>query len=419
MDIISQLSDDVLLRILSFVPTKDVVATSLLSKKWRSLWKLVPKLVYDNSNHIGENRIFSQFVYRSLLSNKAPVLDCFHFHLNLVSDCASVDIGLWMEIAVTRHVRDLKFSIYSSKDARSVSLPSSLYTSNTLETLRLCDFVLLNVPVNVYLPSLKSLRLELVDYLDDPTLPRLLSGCPNLEELVVGRHGLDKTMDATVLLPSLRRLTLSDKITTSGTGCRYVIDVPSLKYLNITENVVYNSRQIEDMPELVEAHVDITHGVTQKFLRALTSARRLSLSLSLSEVIHPSGMVFNQLVHLDLYTVSEGWWDLLTHMVQDSPKLQTLKLIDKHSSGEETPNGWKPPRSVPECLLCTLEAFVWNGYQGRQGDRDMATYVLQNAVCLKTASFSPKSTDVGDKYQMLKELASVPTASTSSQLLFD
>lgn len=49
----------------------------------------------------------------------------------------------------------------------------------------------------------------------------------------------------------------------------------------------------------------------------------------------------------------------------------------------------------------------------------MATYVLKNATCLKTATFSPLSTDVGEKYQMLKELASVATASASAQLLFD
>lgn len=49
----------------------------------------------------------------------------------------------------------------------------------------------------------------------------------------------------------------------------------------------------------------------------------------------------------------------------------------------------------------------------------MATYVLKNAACLRTAKFSPESTDVGEKYHMLKELASVPTASTSSKLLFD
>ena len=40
-------------------------------------------------------------------------------------------------------------------------------------------------------------------------------------------------------------------------------------------------------------------------------------------------------------------------------------------------------------------------------------------ACLKTATFSPDSTDLGEKYQMLKVLASVATTSASSQLLFD
>ena len=111
---------------------------------------------------------------------------------------------------------------------------------------------------------------------------------------------------------------------------------------------------MENMPALVEASVCITTGVTQKFLKALTSVHCLSLYLSFSEVItnqlnlvnsnccyssmslvyekiiiqvvHPSGMIFNQLVHLDLYTFTEGWWDLLTCMLQDSPKLRLLKL---------------------------------------------------------------------------------------------
>ncbi|CAA7025388.1 unnamed protein product [Microthlaspi erraticum] len=417
MDIISQLSDDLLLRILSFVPTKDVVATSLLSKRWRYLWKLVPQLEYDDSNHIGDYKIFSQYVYRSLLANKAPVVE--YFHLNLGMDCPVIDISLWIDTAVSRRVRELEIDIRSCQEV-CFTLPSSVYTSETLETLTLVSFVLLNVPVNVSLPSLTSLILENVDYADDQTLPRLLSGCPNLEELFVQRHDSDETMDATVVVPSLQRLTMLE--THSGTRGRYVIDVPSLKYLSITENVVYNFRQIENMPELEEADLDITHGVTQRFLRALTSVRRLSLSVSLSEVMNPSGMIFNQLVHLELNTYAQGWWDLLTHMLQDSPKLKTLKLISKHisgGSGKNNPNGWKPPSSVPECLLGSLEDFVWNGYQGRQGDRGIATYVIENAACLKTATFFPKSTDVGKKYKMLKELASIAAASTSFQLLFD
>ncbi|CAN8325994.1 unnamed protein product [Cochlearia groenlandica] len=413
MDMISELSDDLLLVILSFVPTKDVVGTSLLSKRWRFLWTLLTKLEYGDSNHIGEHKMFSEFVYMSLLSNKANVLD--KFGLSVVRDYPFIDYRQWIEIAVSRRVREIEIENHSVEEGYS-TMPSSLYISGTLVTLRLVRFVILSIPPgSVCLPSLKSLSLDRVIYAEEETLSRLLSGCPNLDVLFVDRCEDDGIMDIAVVVPSLQRLTLSDRY--SGTCDRNVIDVPSLKYLDIRDEVAYDSRQIENMPELVEANVDITHGVTREFLRALTSVRRLSLCSSLSEVMNPHSVRFNRLVHLEVYTIDEGWWDLLAHMLQDSPKLQTLKLIDDHYSdfdAKEIPVGWNPPSSVPECLLFTLESFTWTGYKGSsQGHKMMATYILQNAACLKTATFSPETSGVGERYQMLMYLALVATASTS------
>ncbi|KAJ4872976.1 F-box/FBD/LRR-repeat protein [Raphanus sativus] len=145
-----------------------------------------------------------------------------------------------------------------------------------------------------------------------------------------------------------------------------------------------------------------------------------SVSLHMKQVVSPRGMIFNQLVHLILCLFAGHCWDLVTCMLQDSPKLRFLKLIDLiYLTDMDIPTVWKPPSSVPECLLQSLEAFEWFGYRGRQGEREMATYVLKNATCLKTATFSPLSTNLGEKNRMLKELESVATASASAQLLFD
>jgi len=83
MDIISHLPDDLLLRILSFNTTKDAIPTSLLSKRWRSLWTLAPGLGFEDRNHNGNYERFTKFVYKSLVSNNAPVLE--RFHLSLVT----------------------------------------------------------------------------------------------------------------------------------------------------------------------------------------------------------------------------------------------------------------------------------------------------------------------------------------------
>ncbi|XP_019058571.1 PREDICTED: FBD-associated F-box protein At5g56370-like [Tarenaya hassleriana] len=75
MDRISVLPDELLLRILSLVPMKDVVRTMILSKRWQSLWTMVPKLEYNCVGHKTEHEIFTEFVYRSLLLNRAPILE--------------------------------------------------------------------------------------------------------------------------------------------------------------------------------------------------------------------------------------------------------------------------------------------------------------------------------------------------------
>ncbi|XP_057452098.1 F-box/FBD/LRR-repeat protein At4g26340-like [Lotus japonicus] len=56
-DKISMLPDDVACHILSFLPTQDVVATSLLSKRWMQQWLPVPSLYFDD---------------RGFLKNKKP-----------------------------------------------------------------------------------------------------------------------------------------------------------------------------------------------------------------------------------------------------------------------------------------------------------------------------------------------------------
>ncbi|KAF3597833.1 hypothetical protein DY000_02027303 [Brassica cretica] len=212
-----------------------------------ALWTLVPGLSYDDKNHNGDYKSFTQFVSRSFLSNKAPVLE--HLHLSLGHGCPFDDIRLWINLALSRHVRELHIHIRSSKKG-SLTLPSSIYTSETLQSLTFIKCVSLDVPVHVRLPSLKTLSLGFVTYAD-MSLQRLLSGCPNLEALSVEHRSEDSPMDVTVVLPSLQRLHMSHN-KTRGT---YVLNVPSLKYLKCSGMSSNNLLQIKNMPELVTAHV--------------------------------------------------------------------------------------------------------------------------------------------------------------------
>ncbi|XP_020873978.1 F-box/FBD/LRR-repeat protein At4g26340-like [Arabidopsis lyrata subsp. lyrata] len=276
MDMISQLSEDLIFRILSLVPTTDVLAMSCVSTRWRSLWNLVSRLEFDDNNHQNYHKRFSQFVYKTLLSNKAPVLE--KLSLTLGPKCHAVDVGIWIGIAVSHRLRNLIVNMGTGSGP--VTLPSSLFTCEILETLGLARCLVSDVPC--FLPSLERLSLTDVDY---TSLPKLLPGCPNLVLLIFKVIEDQREVDITVAAPaSLRILELYD-VRNGSKGGVHVIEAPSLMFLKIVDDVAYDSRRIKNMPNLMAAHVDITQGVTHRFLRALASARRLYLCVSLlSEV---------------------------------------------------------------------------------------------------------------------------------------
>jgi len=301
MDIISQCPDHLLLRILSFIPTKDVIVTSLLSKRWGSLWRWVPKLEYDFTR---QNMRFVKFVYRSLLQNNAPVLESLHLkNIILYAECRTVDIGGWIDIAVSRRVRELEISINCSDE--KFRLPSSLYTCGTLEsfilTIKHCHLV--DVPLAVCLPSLKKLHLRCIGWAYNATLLRLISGCTNLEELRLARpdddgdyimiHEAGSTIDYMSIFE--RRYMFEFMFDQMfGKGSSNGINAP-LKYFSISNNYrIHNFRGIEKMPDWVEARIAVTGG-SHKYLKEITYAKGLYVCLSVSEVIT------NLVIYLHIY----------------------------------------------------------------------------------------------------------------------
>ena len=176
-DRISEFPEELLLQILSLLPTKTVIITRVLSKRWRFLWKMVQKLNFESDN-VGK---FSENVGKFLLSYKAPVLESLRIKVtDKTENRCSINVGVWVGIAVVRHVRELVLHL-SLK--RSVRFPSSVFFCDTLETLKLKYSVLVDVPSPVYMKSLRTLHLYAVDLNDNESIRNLISGCPNLEDL--------------------------------------------------------------------------------------------------------------------------------------------------------------------------------------------------------------------------------------------
>ncbi|CAN6838727.1 unnamed protein product [Brassica oleracea] len=71
---INDLSDELLIKILSFLPTKVAVSTSILSKQWQFLWMWLPKLEYSSLRYYSESSAPREFIDKYLPLHRAPFL---------------------------------------------------------------------------------------------------------------------------------------------------------------------------------------------------------------------------------------------------------------------------------------------------------------------------------------------------------
>ncbi|XP_010451081.1 PREDICTED: FBD-associated F-box protein At5g56380-like [Camelina sativa] len=415
MDIISHLPDDVLLKILACLRTKDVMRTMLLSKRFKSLWMYVPKLEYDDTTHFPrpryDYRIFRQFVDRSLMSFKGQVLQSLY--LRLGRGFTGGDVAIWVRSALKRGLVELKLEYSYDYNPRPQIFPTSLYTTcETLVVLQLVD-IDLNVPDLVCLRSLKSLSLKYANYSDPHSLVRLLLNCPVLEDLFILKGPHTNGLIFKIVVPSLKSLSLD------YLGMKELeLVAPSLRYLHILDRSpgLLVSKGF-NFSQVVKANFDIILSGPEKLLHSLASVEHLRLCLSASEVEYPVGICFHRLKHLEVCTCKSEWFDLFMHLLEDSPTLKVIKINQCHPAAKVRPY-WNQPSSVPRFMSSNLEILEWIKYEGVQEEQELATYILKTAVCLKKASFIAKSNDDKTKLQMLQELSLSRRASSTCELLF-
>ncbi|KAG7606294.1 putative F-box domain, FBD domain, leucine-rich repeat domain superfamily [Arabidopsis thaliana] len=421
MDSISQLPDALLLGVLSLLPAKDVVATMILSKRWQFLWMFVPKLIYDDNYQNIEFERLSRFVYRSLLLHEAPVIETLHFIIRPKSNV--VDIGVWTRTAVKRCVRELIIEMdCSSSSTAPVMLPRSLYSGcSILVKLKLKKVVLVDVTSPFSFPSLKELSLKSVKYPDEEFVQSLLSNCPVLESLVVKQCPNDNATIFTVKNSSLKSLVLENQdLRYNDIGAGYVIDAPSLEKFKIRDLHEDRFCVIEnEMPNIVEADIDVAYGHPGKILSSITSVKHLTLCITSSKDAYPVGLAFCSLVYLEIWTLDTEWsndLNLLMCVLRDSPNLRALKLEQLDCDGDRS--CWMEPSSAPECVIWSLETLELVDYEGAEEEKKVIAFILRNANCLKKATISTESTDPNKRLEMLKELELFPRRSPNCQLAF-
>jgi hypothetical protein len=105
-DRVSCLPDPILEQILSYLPTKDAFATSILSKRWKPLWRSQVILRLDDKS-FPDALAFRQFLY-SVMTMRDNTLPILTFHLKCVYRFYSnKDFYNVLYAAITQQVQNL------------------------------------------------------------------------------------------------------------------------------------------------------------------------------------------------------------------------------------------------------------------------------------------------------------------------
>ena len=196
---INDLPDDVLSHILSFLTTKESVATSILSKRWIHLWHKVPNLHFPDINVDSDEStlLFNEFVYSILVSRDIVGSNSINsFHLDIEFDnpnLAFPNITKWINLVVQRKLNHLHLDLLFQG---RMKMPLSIFTCRTLVSLTLSGFRVTGFSSNqIQLPSLKSIYLQTIEFSEIKDFVLLLAGCPILEDLQANDTDFDDGRD--------------------------------------------------------------------------------------------------------------------------------------------------------------------------------------------------------------------------------
>ncbi|GJY63670.1 F-box/FBD/LRR-repeat protein-like protein [Tanacetum coccineum] len=189
-DIISTLPQDIIEFILTLMPIRDAVRTSILSRKWKFCWTNIPKLVFDDKlvKEIATCKLLKKeklacAIFRVLLLHTGSILE---FNLNVGQYKMSLELDIIIRYLSWRNI--VEKLVFEMPNKYCYKLPALFFSFTELKDLWLtnCDF---DPPLTF--DGFR--RLKSVHFLDvtitSKVLQRFLSNCPLLTEVILDGCG--------------------------------------------------------------------------------------------------------------------------------------------------------------------------------------------------------------------------------------
>ncbi|KNA23943.1 hypothetical protein SOVF_019280 [Spinacia oleracea] len=235
-DRLSELPDEILVQILSFLPIRDAVRSVLL-RRFGELWSFLPTLKFEGDKE--------EFVRKVMEYHKCPTMD--ELELSRGHDLSEKEFIKLTNMALSKKAK--VFRVYSEN--HYYNLPSRFFTNQYIVSLTLYNMSI-KLPNRVHMKSLRKLELFFVS-IDDKTFKVVISGSPCLQELVIMNP--DILHDIHFTSPSIEKLELDLCLHFAiQHDAFYSLNCPNLKILHVSE-VCLKHLKLIDVSSVREAKI--------------------------------------------------------------------------------------------------------------------------------------------------------------------
>ncbi|XP_062023584.1 F-box/FBD/LRR-repeat protein At1g13570-like isoform X1 [Rosa rugosa] len=394
MDRISGLPNDVTEKILSCLPLREAVRTSVLSSKWRYKSAMLQDLEFDDSSWgRSQNREFDDDDYLEFVNMIDHVLLVHIVPIRKFKLCCTMDvvaardIDRWITHLSRNSIKELIIMLWED---HGYNIPFSVFSCQGLVHLELLKCLLKPPSTFKGFKSLKSLQLHAVDVTQD-VFENLIRCSPLLERLTL-RH-CDDVTDLNIDAPNLQYLHVL--------GAFDVVNLESA--LSITEAEIYMTIH-DDQIWLPDSWIPACGSSNLlKIFDHLPHIRRLEikwrflkyLSLgSLPEKLNKPCQYLNAL-SIDISFDDPDAIPTALCLLRSSPALQELEIVmdrrkkleRRHTVVEEVKSSCLDVSY--NCTLSQLRLVKITGISGVKAELDFIRFLLLSSPLLERMTITP------------------------------
>lgn len=293
-DRLSDLPDNLLLRIIELLNTKQSFQMCVLSKRWKNLWKHFINLILQHCNmDTTDSDVFCKFVSHILSGrdHSIPLHSLSFKHDDIQANSSKTTLLDVMGYAASHNVQQLSV-IALLNHMGDPELPYSIFNCSSLTFLRLgfcqeCRSNRTMFPKSLNMPSLKTLHLQYLTFTtSDNGLAEPFSACNMLNTLVIMRCYLQDDAQALCISNSkVSSLTINTNhhILEWEESHYYevVFCTPKLTSLTTTGHPTFKAPSAENLLFLEEIKIDYCYHIAPGEYQLMSSFFKLFVNVKI------------------------------------------------------------------------------------------------------------------------------------------